>query len=106
MSKSAPTMKHRHLNKEHEDYCLASVDSFIDRGTLDDWAELRQAAEADPTIYARIIRVCRANLDHPYSRERYRLWLWYAEACLRMMRASGGQTMCAGKIACTESADL
>ena len=33
-------MQHRHLN--HQDFTLAAIDDVIDRGTLEDWLELRR----------------------------------------------------------------
>jgi hypothetical protein len=69
-------MKHRHLN--HQGYTLAAIDDIIARGKREDWADLGNAAEADPEIVKKIIHVCRANVGDPYN-QRHRFWLRYAE---------------------------
>jgi hypothetical protein len=65
-------MRHRHLN--HQEYTLAAIDSVIDRGKPQDWAELRSAALNDRTIMEKIFRVAVAHADDPYSPEMYLLW--------------------------------
>ena len=69
-------MIHRHLN--HQDYTLTVIDDIVTRGKREDWADLANAAEADPEILKKIIRVCRANVGDPYN-QRHRFWLRYAE---------------------------
>jgi hypothetical protein len=41
-------MLHRHLN--HSDWTLAAIHDVIARGRLDDWKELRDAAESQTAI--------------------------------------------------------
>lgn len=69
-------MQHRHLN--HEQYTLAAIDDVIDRGKRQDWAALRQAALADPTVMSKVLRVCESQGQDPYA-QRYRFWRRYAE---------------------------
>lgn len=80
-------MKHRHLN--HQGFTLAAIDDFIDRGTDDDWAELREAALRDPSVLEKVLRVCSERLargrDDPefFSREQYEQWKGWAEGVRR-----------------------
>ena len=53
-------MEHRHLN--HQRFTLAAIDDVIARGKWQDWADLRQAALANPTVLENIRRVCAARL--------------------------------------------
>ena len=53
-------MLHRHLN--HSDWTLAAIDDVIARGRLDDWKELRDAAEGRTEIMERILRVSQPHL--------------------------------------------
>ena len=53
-------MLHRHLN--HSDWTLAAIDDVIARGRLDDWKELRDAAEGRTEILDRILRVSEPDL--------------------------------------------
>lgn len=76
-------MLHRHLN--HELFTLAAIDDVIARGKRRDWAELRQAALADRTVMAKIIRVCQANCNDPYA-QRYHFWKQYAEYILHRLK--------------------
>ncbi len=69
-------MVHRHLN--HEQLTLAAIDDLIARGKRRDWAELRQAAHADRSLFEKIFRVCRAHTRDPYQ-QRYHFWKHYAE---------------------------
>jgi hypothetical protein len=68
-------MRHRHLN--HRSYSLSAIDDIIDRGAPKDWAELRRALRKDLQLLEKVKRVCAANMDHPYSGERYRHWMEY-----------------------------
>jgi len=67
-------MLHRHLN--HPDWTLAAIDDVIARGRLDDWKELRDAAESRTEIRERILRVSKPHLSDPYA-QRYHFWNFY-----------------------------
>lgn len=69
-------MLHRHLT--HQTFTLAAIDDVIDRGSKDDWLELRRAALSDPSILDRIRKVCAAHLADPYA-QRYHFWIHYVE---------------------------
>lgn len=69
-------MQHRHLN--HQRYTLAAIDDVISRGKLQDWADLRRAALAEPELFLRIQRVCQPQVADPYA-QRYHFWKNYAE---------------------------
>lgn len=64
-------MKHRHL--DHSNFTLAAVDDVIARGSMTDWLELRDAADADPIVLRRIEKVCAAYTRDPYA-QRYHFW--------------------------------
>lgn len=68
-------MRHRHLN--HSRWTLAAVDDTIGRGRRADWRELREAADSDPDVRARIIRVCAAKVSDSRA-QRHHLWYHYA----------------------------
>ncbi|WP_295584138.1 hypothetical protein [uncultured Lamprocystis sp.] len=70
-------MQHRHLN--HQRLTLAAIDDLIARGRWDDWAALRRAVLADPTLLDKVEQVCRAQVADPYA-QRYHFWLHYAQA--------------------------
>jgi hypothetical protein len=70
------TMQHRHLT--HQAYTLAAIDDIIGRGKRQDWAALRTALLTDPTVRARVLRVCAAHVADPYA-QRYHFWKHYAE---------------------------
>ena len=53
-------MKHRHL-RESVGLTSAAIDDILDRGSLNDWVALRDAAKHDTTTADRILRVCRAH---------------------------------------------
>lgn len=72
-------MQHRHLT--HEQFTLAAIDDIIARGKRRDWAELRQAALADRTLFDKVLRVCQAHVADPYA-QRYHFWKQYAERYL------------------------
>ncbi len=72
-------MIHRHLT--HQQFTLAAIDDIIGRGKRKDWAELRQAALADPVLMEKILRVCQAHVTDPYA-QRYHFWKHYAERTL------------------------
>ena len=69
-------MQHRHLN--HEQYTLAGIDDIIARGQRQDWAELRRALMAVPSLRDKVRRVCQAHSADPYA-QRYHFWLHYVE---------------------------
>lgn len=69
-------MLHRHLT--HQEYTLAAIDDTIARGKRRDWAELRQAALVDRTIFEKVLRVCLAHTADPYA-QRYHFWKQYAQ---------------------------
>lgn len=73
-------MRHRHLN--HEQYTAAALDDIIERGKRKDWADLRGAALADPSVMQKILRVSLAHASDPYA-QRYHFWRQYAERHLR-----------------------
>lgn len=69
-------MQHRHLN--HQGFTLAAIDDVIARGRWVDWAQLRHAALADPTLLERVERVCRVHVSDPYA-QRHHFWMNYAQ---------------------------
>ena len=72
----APTMQHRHLN--HQRFTLAAIDDVIARGQWRDWADLRQAIQADRSVIDKVLRVCRVRISDPYA-QRHHFWMRYAE---------------------------
>ena len=72
-------MLHRHLN--HERYTAAAIDDVIERGSKQDWFELRRAALADPRVAERVRRLCEARLLHPDA-QRHHFWTHYARRYL------------------------
>lgn len=71
-------MCHRHLN--HNEFTLAAIDSVIERGSAEDWLELREATRTRPELIAKIARVCEAQRNNPYSAELYAEWLTWLGA--------------------------
>jgi hypothetical protein len=70
-------MLHRHIN--HGEFTLAAIDSIIERGSAEDWRELREAVPTRPELIPKIRKVCEAELNNPYSSELYEEWLaWLA----------------------------
>lgn len=69
-------MRHRHLT--HQQYTLAAIDDVIARGKRRDWADLRQAALEEPSLFRKVLRVCLAHVSDPYA-QRYHFWKHYAE---------------------------
>jgi hypothetical protein len=67
-------MLHRHLN--HSEWTLAAIDDVISRGRLDDWKQLRDAAESSTKIREGILRVSQPYLLDPYQ-QRYHFWNFY-----------------------------
>ncbi len=59
-------MRHRHLNDD-VGLTSAAIDDILDRGALDDWIELRDAAKRDEAIAERIAHVCRAHVMYGTS---------------------------------------
>ena len=72
-------MQHRHLT--HEQYTLAAIDDIIARGKRRDWADLRQAALAERSLFEKVLRVCQAHVADPNA-QRYHFWKQYAERYL------------------------
>ncbi len=72
-------MQQRHLT--HEQYTLAAIDDIIARGQRRDWAELRQAALAERSLFEKVLRICQAHVADPYA-QRYHFWKQYAERYL------------------------
>ena len=70
-------MRHRHL--DHERYSLAAIDDVIARGRWTDWADLRRAIRADPSLVDRVERVCRAGVRSTAA-QRHHFWLHYVRA--------------------------
>lgn len=71
-------MTHRHLNPSDE-LTLAAIDDIISRGKRPDWEALRRAVLAQPALWEKIVRVCRAQSADPRA-QRYHFWMHYAEA--------------------------
>lgn len=69
-------MTHRHI--ESRRWTLAAIDDTIERGGRADWCELRLAADADHSLFEKILRVCAAKVADPYQ-QRYHLWKYHAE---------------------------
>jgi hypothetical protein len=53
-------MRHRHLNDDIG-LTAAAIDDILDRGSLDDWLMLREAAKNDKAIADVIVHICRAH---------------------------------------------
>lgn len=70
-------MNHRHINSTGT-YSSAEIDDIIGRGGLVDWVELKDAAQRDPEILERIVKVCMPRLADPYE-QRYHLWSYHAQ---------------------------
>jgi hypothetical protein len=70
-------MHHRHLT--HQAFTLAAIDDVIGRGQRTDWAELRRAVLADPSLREKVLQVCRAHIADRYE-QRYHFWKAYVEA--------------------------
>ena len=73
-------MRHRHL--DHERYSLAAIDDVIARGRWADWADLRRAIRADPSLVDRVERVCRVGVRSTAA-QRHDFWLHYVRAYRR-----------------------
>lgn len=69
-------MEHRHL--DHQRYTLAAIDDVITRGRWRDWASLRHAVLADPSLLGKVEQVCRARVGDPYA-QRHHFWMHYVE---------------------------
>ena len=67
-------MLHRHLN--HERYTLAAIDNVIARGRWRDWADMRLALIADPSLIGKIEHICRQYISDPYA-QRQHFWMNY-----------------------------
>ena len=53
-------MRHRHLNDD-VGLTAAAIDDILDRGSLDDWLVLRNAAKNDKAVAETIVGICRAH---------------------------------------------
>ena len=69
-------MQHRHIQSA-DSFSSVAIDDIIDRGGRTDWARLRDRAQADKAILARIRRVCAAHISDPFD-QKYHLWSLYA----------------------------
>ena len=69
-------MHHRHLN--HQRYTLAAIDDVIERGRMQDWLALRDAARRGPELLDKIRQVCAARTSAPFA-QRYHFWNHYAQ---------------------------
>lgn len=70
-------MEHRHLN--HQRYTLAAIDDIIQRGKMEDWVKLRNAALADPALMDKIEQVCHPHVpSNPYA-QRHHFWMNYIQ---------------------------
>ncbi|MGV1098730.1 hypothetical protein ACUUL3_04890 [Thiovibrio sp. JS02] len=82
-------MKHRHLVTSA--WTLAAIDSCICRGTEADYAELRQAAFADPEIIQKIRKVCESVLAKDYEENYdcvlYEAWLNWTKTIFEKLQA-------------------
>ena len=70
-------MQHRHITVTHE-LTSAAIDDIIDRGGRLDWRFLRDSAQGNPSLLARIRKVCDAHVSDPFD-QKYHLWRLYAE---------------------------
>lgn len=70
------TMLHRHLT--HQEFTLAAIDDIIDRGHRSDWEELAHAANSNPSLFDKIVRVCAAHTQDPFA-QRYHFWERYVQ---------------------------
>jgi len=63
-------MRHRHL-VDGAGWSKSVIDDVLDRGSLEDWIELREAAKADRAVAEAIVDVCRGHYMYGTSA----LWL-------------------------------
>ena len=71
-------MVHRHIDETSPTPSSAAIDDIIERGSMDDWIDLREKAKASGTVVARILRVCDARCVDPYA-QRHHFWRLYAK---------------------------
>ena len=64
-------MQHRHITSD--EISVAAIDAIVERGSLEDWCELRAAALSDPAILSKLERVARRRTGER-SAVRYFLW--------------------------------
>lgn len=64
-------MTHRHITAT--DWSLMAIESLLDRGTLEDWREFARAIKRDPSLPARVRKVC--DYRQPDGAERIALAL-------------------------------
>lgn len=74
-------MDHRHFTTPPGVWTVAATDSIIERGTLDDWIQLRAAALADPQVLAKLRRLCEERTRDLYDPwvDGHRAWRAYLE---------------------------
>lgn len=65
-------MIHRHLT--HRNYTMAAIDDVIQRGTMSDWVDLREAIRAEPVLLDKVERICLAYIANEYAQ---RHWFWW-----------------------------
>ncbi len=68
-------MKHRHITTN--DWSLMAIESLFERGLLEDWREFARALKHDPSLRARVRKVCAYR--EPDGSERIALALMGAE---------------------------
>ena len=82
-------MRHRHLNVPSDrpigEYGLDALDDLLDRGSIADWAPLRDAVRADPhgPLADDVLHLCAHHEMYGTSR----LWTGY----IRRLRGQAGQ---------------
>lgn len=87
-------MRHRHLEDAPDlpvaEYGLAALDDLLERGTLRDWAELRDAIRADPDdeLAEKVLHLCAHHEMYGTSQ----LWpRWIASVRGRTVGAPAGR---------------
>jgi hypothetical protein len=73
-------MQHRHINDT--EYTLPAIDSIIEYGKRQDWAELQIKVRSSSQLCRKVFDVARHNLEHPYT-IRYHYWYYYAKEHLQ-----------------------
>lgn len=68
-------MLYRHLHSTA--LSSAAIDDIIERGSLSDWLELRDAARGDPETLTRIARICERRAQDRFA-QRFHFWKLYA----------------------------
>lgn len=78
-------MKHRYLDSD--DFSLPAIDSYITRGRVHDWIELKSVAENDPEILVDILRISLSGKDSPYDAHLYHYWECWSYRHLSIMNS-------------------